>query len=381
VSRVTAPWTIVEYRGRTGLTRLEQDWRRLYAAMPLRTTFHAYDAQLAYVDHLSSAPERLRCLALRDGERVRAIALLEPRTERVLGVPVPVWGTPYHPHWPFSDIVCPDDDARRAFLPAAADYLRRMRSRRVLVLGPLPESSVVWQGLAGLPARRYCVHRVAEPYVFDCEKTFAELVAALSRSFRKDLRRCARNLDLLSDVRYESVTDGGDYGPLLAAFLRVEESGWKGAAGAGSAVGLHPELVAFYTALAKGLGAGDACEINALFADGHCIAGEFCMRTGGEYAALKCAYDERYARVSPGHLLAAHTLERCCDDPRIKRFNQLSDAVWLHVWRAGTAPAQQVHVATGLWGGGVIALLRFRFDHGRRLARWWRARRSAAERP
>ena len=56
---VTSPWSIVEHRGRAGLLELEADWRRLYAAMPLRTSYHVYEAHLAYVDHLMAAPRNL----------------------------------------------------------------------------------------------------------------------------------------------------------------------------------------------------------------------------------------------------------------------------------------------------------------------------------
>ncbi len=88
----TPDWSIIESRGRPGLERLEADWRRLYAAMPLRTSFLAYEACLAHVDHVMGAPDRLRCLALTDGRQVRAICLLEPRTARVLGRRQRVWG-------------------------------------------------------------------------------------------------------------------------------------------------------------------------------------------------------------------------------------------------------------------------------------------------
>ena len=94
VVTVTPAWNIVEYRGRAGLLRLEADWRRLYAAMPQRTSYHVYEAHLAYVDHLMAAPDELRCLALGDGQKVRAICLLEPKVDRNLGRPVRVWRSP-----------------------------------------------------------------------------------------------------------------------------------------------------------------------------------------------------------------------------------------------------------------------------------------------
>ena len=80
-------WNVVEYRGRDGLLQLEADWRRLCAAMPTRTSYHAFEAHLANVDHLMKAPDELRCLALRDRREVRAICLLEAKPDRILGPP------------------------------------------------------------------------------------------------------------------------------------------------------------------------------------------------------------------------------------------------------------------------------------------------------
>ena len=373
-------WSIVEYRGREALKRLEADWKRLYDTIPERTAFHARESHAAYFAHLATAPDRLRCLVLSDGRAVRAVCPLEGRLDRALGVPVRVWATPLGPHWPFSDVICPEDAARQALLPAVVDYLRRRPlGGCLLVLGPLPEPSVLWEGLHSFPAAAYCVTDAASPFVFDCERPFEELMGGLSKHFRKQLRNCRNRLASLSDVRFETADGSGSPTPLLDAFLEVEASGWKGERGTRSAIRLHEPLVSFYSDLAKGFDGGEGCEINALFAEGRCIAAEYCMRTGSEYACLKIGYDERYSRLSPGHLLHARTLERCCQDPDIRRYNQLSDAAWLGTWHPGTMAMRQLYVPLGRWSGPVLAaLLRLRFGSGRRVVRRLRARRGAA---
>jgi len=367
-------WSIVEYRGREAFDSLEGDWRRLTAAMPQRTAFHAFEAHAAYFDHLATDPGRSRILALTDGRTTRAICPLESRVDRTLGVPLRVWGTPYGPHWPFSDPVCPEDEARRALVPALADHLRRRTGGAcLLVLGPLPEESVLWDGLPS--AASHCSTIAASPYVFDCERSFDELTGRLSRHFRKNLRNCGNRLRSLADVRFETTAGGTGGSPLLEAFLDVEASGWKGERGTRSAIRLHERLLAFYGDLARGFEGRDGCEVNALFAEGRCIAAEYCMRTGVTYACLKIGFDEDYARLSPGHLLHARTLERCCSDPGIKRYDQLSDADWLGVWHPDRVSLRRAYVPLGRWTGPpLVALLRVRFGSGRRAARWVRAR-------
>lgn len=370
-------WTVTEYRGREALAALEADWRRLYAAMAMRTTFHAFDFESAYADHLAQRAEGLRFLVLSDRGRVRAICPLEDRSDDALGVPMRVWGVPSDPHVPVSDIVGPEDEARRILLPAITGYLRRhAEGRQLLVLGPLREDSVLWDGLTSLGARACFDHVAWRPYVFDCTRPFDELMSRLPRHFRKELRRCGRKLASLEAARFDSVSPTEDP-DALAAFLQVEASGWKGRDGTGSAIRLHPHLTAFYERLATDLGAGDGCEVNTLHAEGRCVAGEFCMRTGDEYATLKVGYDEAYARLSPGHLLFQHTLQRCCEDPAITRFSQLSEAAWLGPWRADTVVMRRAYVALDrrtAWP--LVSLLRFRFGAGRRAVR--RVREAAA---
>jgi hypothetical protein len=376
---MAASWSIVEYRGRDALKQLEADWRRLYAAMSFRTGFQAYEAHVAYFDLLMAAPERFRCLALRDGQSVRAICPLEARVEGVLGPSIPVWGVPLHPHMMVSDVICPEDDARRQLLPALLDYLRhRPEGRPLLVLGPLPADSVLWEGLRRLPSGYSCTNATGAADVFDCERSFDELSSRFTANFRSKLRRQSRRLSTLDDVGFVNVMEAADLPCELEALLQVEASGWKGESGTGSAIKLHPKLVAYYRTLTSTLGtrgAEDRCEINSLYADGRCIASQFCMRTGGEYVMPKIAYDEEYSRLTPGLLLFEQTLERCCKDNEIRRLNFLTSPAWMNVWHPDQLAMQQAHLAIGHWcGRPLIAMLRFRFGRGREMVHWLRRR-------
>ena len=219
--------------------------------------------------------------------------------------------------------------------------------------------------------------------VFDCEQSFDEPSSRFTKGFRDRLRRSSRRLSALDDVRFITVTEIDDIARELEVFLQVEASGWKGESGTGSAIQLHPELVAFYRTLASTLGSRggqDRCEINSLYADGRCIASQFCMRTGGEYSISKIAYDEQYSRLSPGLLLMEETIERCCGDPALKRLNLQTDGAWQRDWHPDLLAMQQAHLAIGpLSGRSPIALLRFRFGPLRELVHWLGFKRDTAE--
>lgn len=364
-------WSILEFRGRAGLERLEADWRRLYAQLPRRTSFLSFEVARAHVDHLMQAPDGLRCLALTDGRRVRAICALQPRTDRVLGPPIGIWGVLWHVHGPQADVLCPDDEARRRLIAAVVAHVRRRpEGRRLLLIGSAPTSSGLWSGLGQLRRGGYRVVPKQSVNSLDCTMPFDEFRASLPKSFRHKRNTGARRLARLGGVRFETVTKEGDLDAAFATFLDVEASGWKGAQGTGTAIGCSSEKTAFFRDVAANLrGDEDYCEIASLHAEGRCIASAFCTRTGATYSCLKIGYDEAVARVSPGQHLVEKMIERCCQDPGIECFDMVSGAAWVHGWRPDTTPLQVVYVAIGKWPGRSVvgALLQLRFGPARSL--------------
>jgi CelD/BcsL family acetyltransferase involved in cellulose biosynthesis len=376
-------WEIIEYRGREGVEKLAPDWRRLYSQMPDRSRYHAHEACLAFLDNLCAAPDDFRCLALSDGQRIRAICPLEA-TEKSLGRRLPVWAVPWHLHWLVADVIGPEDEARQALLPELTSFLgSRSGSRPVLVLGPLPETSVLWRGLERLRASSVCVESSMPSCYFDCRLPYDELMSRLTKHFRRNLRSHQRKLDALEGVRFVTVTSEEGLDVALDDFLAVEASGWKGPSGTGSAIALHPEIMAFYRDLAGELtGEEDRCEVNAIYIGSECVASQFCVRTGSEYTVLKIGYSEAHARLGPGQLLLQHTLERCCCDPAVTRLDLVSDSSWCNDWQTDLVPMRKAYIGLGGLGGRApIALLQFRFGPARRAARWARAKRSAADGP
>jgi len=364
-------WNIVEFRGREGLLRLEADWKRLLATMPDPAAHHTYESHVAYFDHLSDAGGRYTCLALSDGERIRAICPLELRTAKILGRRTRVWDLPWNLENLLRDVICPPGDARAVLLPRVVEFLRRAPGRpALLLLGRVLETSAAWDCLRSLDARAYCTDLAGASAQVDCERPFDELKSGLSKNFKSNLRKAHNKLAALADVRFVTAADRPSLAREFEALLEVEASGLKGEAGTHTAIRLDRRLVAFYGDLAAALGDVGQCEINAVYAEGRCIAAQFCVRTGTQYAMPKLGYDERYARAAPGQLLMERTLQRCCDDPGIRRFTMVSDAEWFQLWRMDQVPVHCAYIGLGRWSGPLIVnLLRLRFAHGPRVKR------------
>ena len=331
-----AAWEITEFNGRAGLGQLEADWRRVYRDLARRTVFHSFEACKAYAENRMAEPDQLRCLRLGDGQRARAICALEPRLERRLGPAVRVWGVlAYHDH--LADVVCADDEARRALFPAILAHLRRRpEGRLLLALGPAPVHSALWGGMAEHGRRGLCLDPKGCMVGLDCSSPFAQVLAQLPGKFRYTLKATRKRLDALEGVRFGAAREPPDFAAAFKVLLEIEASGWKGRTG--STLLLQPRAQAFYAALGATLrGPDDYCEIHSLHAEGRCLAAALCARTGTTLALLKTAYDEAYAHLAPGKLLLAHVMERCCGDPGIDWFDQVSDVPWMHGWRR-TAP-------------------------------------------
>ena len=371
-----AEWTITEHRGRAGLYSLEADWRRLYGRMRPRTSLVSFEACAGYLDHCRKDPDQVRCLALRDGAEIRAICILEPRTEPRLGFRLGVWGVLWLSEHPiYADVLGPDDAARRAFVPMLAGYLRcHPEGRRLLALGPLEVGAALWEGADRLARADRCEDRTDPVRILDCREPYAQVEAGCSKKHRRALKVARKHLSEWPGTAFRVARGPQALAAELQVFMDVEASGWKGEAG--SDVRHRRGLPSCYSGLVNGLaGETDYCEIHTLYAGDRCIASALATRTGATFSVLKIGYDQAHGQAKPGHLLIARMVELCCADPGIEQVNFMSETPWLHGWRSELVPQQLVYVNIGGWVGRILtALLRFRLGPLRRLARWLQGR-------
>ncbi len=337
-------WQVLEYEGPGWQARLERDWLRLYASMPLRTVYDSHHAHRLYARHLMPASHRLRYFGLSDGERVRAICPLEATVDHGLGIPTAVLSTPYHfHHWPFSDIICPEDAARAAFIPELVRHLRGSGERRLLLLGPVPIRSQLWNGLRELRPYRYCAYVSHTAAVIDCRIRYEDLLAGLPGKFRREVLRKRRRLNALPEVQYTWASAEPELSQEFEHFLALEASGWK--ATAGNVIKFQPEVEAFYRGLLTLNDAGDHVTMLGISTDGHCIAAQFAVHTGQQLLEVKTAYDEAFTSVGPGQELMRAFLEHCCGDPSITILNMIAASRWLQDWQPQLVTMGRAYIA------------------------------------
>ena len=132
---------------------------------------------------------------------------------------------------------------------------------------------------------------------------------------RKELRRQANRLAEQGNVAFRRWQTGEEVDPWVDAFLDLEARGWKGRAG--SALASHSDTEAWFRAIVPAAAAAGRLDMRALDLDGRPLAllVNFLCPPGG--FSFKTAFDEDYARFSPGVLLQQANLD-LLGDPRIE---------------------------------------------------------------
>ncbi|MEO8704761.1 MAG: GNAT family N-acetyltransferase [Kofleriaceae bacterium] len=122
---------------------------------------------------------------------------------------------------------------------------------------------------------------------------------SLSGKKRKELRRQERRLGELGTIAYDETT--GDLDAWIDEFVSLEATGWKGKGG--TALRDDPAALAMFRAYAHGAHARGRWMAMALRLDRRAIAMKCNLLAGTGAIAFKIAYDESFARFSPGVLL------------------------------------------------------------------------------
>lgn len=132
------------------------------------------------------------------------------------------------------------------------------------------------------------------------------LEASLSGKKRKELRRQFARLSELGELSVETRNDEAGLEGWVEAFLALEAAGWKGKAG--SALACNAATADLWRQALRGAAARGRLNRLALHLDGRPIAMLASFITPPIAFSFKTAFDEAYARFSPGVLLQRENL-------------------------------------------------------------------------
>lgn len=140
---------------------------------------------------------------------------------------------------------------------------------------------------------------------------------AISPQHFRELQRQWRKLEEVGEVSYNVARQPGEIRMRMEQFLLLEAAGWKGR---GRTAMINDRYrAAFAREAITNLAEADSVRIHTLDLDGKAIASMIVFLAGGEAYTWKTAYDEAFARFSPGKLLVAQLTEWHLDDANIVR--------------------------------------------------------------
>lgn len=210
--------------------------------------------------------------------------------------------------------------------------------------GPLYEA--LQSVLAGQGRHAALVHREERAMLVSEQGAEAYFEASLSGKKRKELRRQFARLSELGAVRIERSRDDARLDRWIDEFLALEHSGWKGAQG--SALASHHTTIALFREALAGAAAHQRLERLTLWLDDRPIAMLASFITPPGAYSYKTAFDERYARYSPGVLLQRENLA-LLSDPDVAWCDSCAAAdhpMIDHIWRE-RRPVGRLSIAIG----------------------------------
>lgn len=286
--------------GPAALAALEAEWRALAAAAIEPNAF--YGPALLSPALSAFAAEQPETVVVRDGAgRLIGLAPTAP-LQGYSRLPVSYVATWMHKHCFFAAPLV-RAGAEHAFFRAFFDFAERrgafLRLRHLDAEGPLFAAAAAVAAETGRlvsTSARYERAMLRAPWTTD-----AYLAQSMRGKHRKDLRRRRARLEETGAVRFETLGGGDDLDAWTEEFLSIEASGWKGAAG--TALKQDSASAQFFRDAVHRANAEGALQFFRFRLDGRTLGSAVNFRAGAVSFAFKIAYDEEFARYSPGVMI------------------------------------------------------------------------------
>lgn len=124
----------------------------------------------------------------------------------------------------------------------------------------------------------------------------------------KEARRLRRRMEELGAVTYRSLRTPADIRQGAELFMALEDSGWKGARG--TSLLADPSITTFARAMTRLMARKGKISIESLEVDGKPVAMGVVLESNNRAYFWKLAYDEAFARYSPGVQLTLELSQR-----------------------------------------------------------------------
>ena len=338
---VEPPLSVEVLEGRDAFNALEREWNAALARGPRDEPMLRHEWVRAWIENFAPRSP-LRTIVARAGRELHAaVPLVEQKGKSAdtCFLPMTTWSLPHNDHSQRGGVLL----GRRAneALPAIWDKLAGMGGWDRLRIRDLPHGAPEWklrdlaEG-AGFPCGLWSSLR--SPYL-RLPAQYEQVEASLDAKFRQNLRRRRRRLAEQGEVTYVQVAgkDANELDCALADFFVIEASGWKGRGG--TAIAQRPELVGFYTQIARDAARRGALALGFLEVANRRIAAHLSLVHAGRHYLLKLGYDEAFHEYSPGQQMTGEMIRESCRRG-LAEFDFLGPCM---EWKLDWEPALRTH--------------------------------------
>ena len=325
--RYAATSLTVEWRAMAQLASIADAWRELAARALEPNVF--YEPAFA----LAAAP-----ILARDAGAVLVWSGVNPRQllgffparieQRRYGLKLPVLVGLTHPYGPLG-VPLVEREAAEPVVAAWLAHLAADEALPALVLlplltedGPFATALAAILRRAQMPAADFNRHQRALLQT-GAERTLY-VKNAIGRRQQKELRRRWRRLSETGAVLLTAATEPAAVAAALEDFFTLEASGWKGKVG--TAVAKNDEIHRFVRTAVDGLAVEGKVTVDRILVDGRAIAATIILRSGHGAWFWKIAYDESFARFSPGVMLSVVVTDEILEDSNVVRADSCATA-------------------------------------------------------
>jgi hypothetical protein len=273
----------------------------------------------------------------------RLIGLFPARTTRRYGVMTALAGWT-HPYAPFG-VPLVDREEADAAITAFLDHIEADPKFPRLVLLPLiardgPFAAVLTRVLLrhGGALAHFGEH--ARALLAPTAGRLRYLDHAVGGKKHKELRRQRRRLLEKGLLKIASAHTVDDIPRALSDYLALEAAGWKGRTR--TAAKQSAAICAFMQSAIESLAADGGARIDRLMQNGHPLAATITLRSGDSAWFWKIAYDEEFAKFSPGVQISLDLTELLLAEPEVARVDSCATAdhpMIDHLWRERLALA------------------------------------------
>jgi hypothetical protein len=165
-------------------------------------------------------------------------------------------------------------------------------------------------------------------------------------------------LSEIGRLEYDALTPDDDVAVWIEEFLRLEAGGWKGREN--TAIASDESDRSYFRSIAKEGFRRGRLSMQALRLDGRPIAYKCDFPTGRGMFTFRIAFDENYARNSPGMLLEIENVRRLHARSQIEWVDSCNDSfssMFNRLWLARRTILDVVVGAGKTWGDWVVAAI------------------------